>query len=255
MDADGVMKGEIDLGNVATLDLTNGVVWKEHEQSYAGIVSMDAKKPANQKWTVKFTPEERSKENMAMFFLSDPNLQKGATPSQFAQTMGVVASQDITIYLDRWMDLGKKYIKPGTIEINTDPLTSELDCGEYRIDYENGLLMICSNQDTYTDEQETTIAFEYGTCALAKFIPRTTPIIGQLRYRGTSEVGPRHEIVAWKVQISPDAALGLIKPQEFAGLSFSGDVFRISDACSDEQIASPFFRIVELDDSAITYPS
>jgi hypothetical protein len=84
-------------------------------------------------------------------------------------------------------------------------------------------------------------------------VPRTQPIIGFMRYRGFSEVGPRHLIEMWKVQIAPDSALSFIKPQDYAGLSFTGDVYKDDDTGTHLAI-NPFFRITELS-AASSYPS
>ena len=248
---DGTMKGEIDLGNVVAFDLTNSITWKEHETSQEGVVILDAKKPAAQKWSVKFTPEERSKENMALFFLGDPNLQKGSTPDVFAQTGENVLAQGGTVYLNRWIDLGFKYIKPGSWFVD-DQNVDDFTCGTVRTDYENGLIMFL--EGSKEDKASVVFSFKYGTCSLPKITTRTKAMVGFLRYRGVSEVGPRHEIKCWKVQITPDAAMNFIKPQDYAGLSFSGDLYKNSGTCSSIENANPFFQIVELGE-ATSYPS
>jgi len=240
--SDETTKGEIDLGNVASLDLTNGVAYKEHETSQEGTVILDAKKISSQKYTVKFTPEERSIENMKLFFLGDTDKTRGSSKDLLSQTGATVSSQALTIYLDRWLDLGKKYIKTGTIVIAAGSVNVQsMAAGTFAVDLENGLIMIKSNNAaSLTDAQVTTVAFKYGTCALPMIVPRTVPIIGSMRYRGLSEVGPRHLIEFWKVQISPDAALAMIKAQDYAGLSFTGDVYK--DDASGTHSANPFLR-------------
>ena len=252
--SDETTKGEIDLGNVTGLDITNAVSWKEHETSQEGTVILDAKKAASQKYTVKFTPEERSLENMKLFFLGDTDRTRGSAKDLLSQTGATVASQALTIYLDRWLDLGKKYLKTGTIVIAAGSVNVEnMAAGTFAVDLENGLIMIKSNNAaSLTDAQSTTVAFKYGTCSLPMIVPRTTPIIGSMRYRGLSEVGPRHLVEFWKVQISPDAALALIKAQDYAGLSFTGDVYK--DDASGAHSANPFFRITEIS-VASSYPS
>jgi hypothetical protein len=251
---DGLTKGEVDLGNVTTLDVTNAVSWKDHETSQEGIVILDAKKAASQKYTVKFTPEERSLENMKLFFLGDTDKTRGATTDKLAQTGGTATAQPIIIYLDRWIDLGKKYLKSGTLVIAAGSVNVEnMTAGTFRVDLENGLIWIGSNNAaSLTDAQSTTITFKYGTCSLPMIVPRTQPIIGFMRYRGLSEAGPRHLVEFWKVQITPDAALSFIKTQDYAGLSFSGDVYKDDDTGTHS--ANPFFRITELS-AASSYPS
>jgi hypothetical protein len=251
---DGTTKGEIDLGNVTGLELTNKVTYKDHETSQEGTVILDAKKIASQLYTVKFTPEERSLENMKLFFLGDTDRTRGSSKDLLSQTGASISGQALTIYLDRWIDLGKKYIKTGTIVIAAGSINVEnMAAGTFAVDLENGLIMIKSNNAaSFTDAQSTTVSFMYGTCALPMIVPRTTPIIGFMRYRGISEVGPRHLIEFWKVQISPDAALAMIKAQDYAGLSFSGDVYK--DDASGTHSANPFFRITELQ-TATSYPS
>lgn len=252
MDDNGAMKGEIDLGNVATLELTNGVTYKEHETSQEGTVILDAKKIASQKYTVKFTPEEWSLENMKLFFLGDTDRTRGTTTDALIQT-GSSVSDTATLYLDRWIDLGYKYIKAGSLKINGDPITDINPAGSWRVDYENGLFFIGSNNTGgLSDGDSITVDFKYGTCSLPMIVPRTTPIIGFMRYRGLSECGPRKLVEMWKVQITPDASLALIKPQDYAGLSFSGDVYKDDD--TGVHTANPFFRITELSEAS-SYPS
>ena len=254
----GVMTGEIDLGNVASLELTNAIKYKDHMTSHDSVVVLDAKKPSEQQWTLKFTPEERSAENMALFFLGDPDKQKGSSPDVLSQNTGHIVTQSMKAYLDRWIDLGKKYIKPGSIVVSGSITFSctltesgeDLNC---RVDYESGLLMIKTIQGRTTDAQTVNIEFKFGAVALRRFPTRIRPMIGFLRYRGLSEQGPRHAIECWKVQITPDAALAAIKTQDYAGLGFSGDVY-IDDDTNSHRATDPFFRVTELN-VATSYPS
>lgn len=251
LNSSGVETGEVDLGNCTGLDFTPGIGYKEHMTAQGSLVTLDKKAVSEIKPTVKFTPEERSKENMALFFLGDPDKQKGASADRVEQT-GASKSASYTVYLDRWIDLGYKLIKTDSISVGGTDLT-DFTAGTYKVDYENGLLMIMStNTEGITDASTQTIAFKYGTCSLPKFIPRTSPLVGRLRYRGTSDVGPRHAIEFWKVQISPDSALKMIDPTNYAGLSFTGDVFLDDD--SEAHPDDPFYRMIELQ-PATSYPS
>jgi len=254
----GVMTGEVDLGNVESLDLTNAIAYKEHLTSHDSVVVLDAKKPSEQKWNVKFVPDEVSAENMAMFFLGDPDKCKD-TGDRLSQTGGsTIATVDY--YMDRWLDLGKKYIKPDSDIVITCHGGSETihptasgNFTEYAIDLENGLLMIKQAMALPDSEgNPITVDFLYGTCSLKKFVPRIRPLVGFMRYRGVSEVGPRHAVEMWKVQITPDAALNLVKPSDYAKLGFSGDVF-IDDDTGAHRATDPFFKVYELD-KASSYP-
>ena len=245
----GVAKGEIDIGNCVSLDLTNAATWKDHESSHTGVVILDAKKQIAQRYNVKFTPEERSLEIMKMFFLGDATKTRSRDATTLIQAGGTELSVIVTVFLDRWIDLGKKYIKPGTIMLDAAPVVP----GEFiSIDYENGLLMVKTGQMSWVDGVTYSATFMYGGFTLNKIIPRTKPIIGFMRYRGLSESGPRHSVEMWKVQITPDAALALIKPNDIGGFSFAGEVFIDDDTGAHTD--DPFFRIVELDPDAVTYP-
>jgi hypothetical protein len=260
---DGDMTGEIDLGNVTGFELTNALEYKEHMTSHDAVVVLDAKKISAAKWTAKFTPEELSAENMALFLLGDPDKQKGAGADQTAQIGAVMSSgAAFSLFLDRWCDLGKKYIKPGTLNI-TDAEDNELNITEltsgnyanYAIDYENGLIMIKSGNTANiveSPDDSALFACTYGTCALRRFVHRIRPLQGFLRYRGISEVGPRHSVQCWKVQMVPDAAMGFIKPQDYASLGFTADVF-IDDDTNAHRATDPFFKIEELS-AASSYP-
>jgi hypothetical protein len=258
---DGEMTGEIDLGNVTGFELTNGLEYKEHMTSHDAVVVLDAKKISAAKWMAKFTPEELSAENMALFLLGDPDKQKGASPDQTAQTGGTVSDKDGIVYLDRWLDLGKKYIKADSIILSDDtqmmsfPLSNATLGVDYRIDNENGLVMILSGNTLGTgvvDETPCKWAFLYGTCALRKFVHRIRPLQGFLRYRGISEVGPRHHVQCWKVQMVPDAAMAFVKPQDYANLGFTADLF-IDDDTNAHRATDPFFKLEELS-AASSYP-
>ena len=251
----GVMTGEIDLGNVTGFDLTNAIAYKEHLTSHDSVVILDAKKASEQKWTVKFTPEERSAENMALFFLGDPDGKDKLT-----QTQGTATGQNAKTYLNRWIDLGKKYIKPVSITVTQTSPSKSFTCaltvsGEdtnCRVDYENGMIMI-KTASGFVDGGTITVDFKYGAASLNRFPTRIRPMVGFLRYRGLSENGPRHSIECWKVQITPDAAINMVKPQDYAGLGFSGDVY-IDDDTNTHRATDPFFKVTELD-VATSYPS
>jgi len=193
---------------------------------------------------VKFTPEEKSTANMALFFLAD-----GESAKQ--QTGSISGSASKVCYLDRWMDLGYWWVESGSIVVNGNNLSTFL-ATDYSVDYENGLLMIkTGNSKSIADLAALTIAFTYADYSVPMFVQRTTPVIGFLRYRGTSEVGPRHSIKCWKVQITPDSAIEFIKAQDYSGLSFSGDVFDDDDTGSHSE--NPSFEVVEITD-ANNYP-
>ena len=262
----GDMTGEIDLGNCSSFDLTNAIAYKEHSTAHDAVVVLDAKKPSEQKYTGKFAPEERSAENMALFFLGDPDANKAGGKYQ---APGFVDRQSIpATYFDRWLDLGKKYVKPGSIKIyknNTgsvillSDLVDKFGNPSYRIDYENGMIMFLSTDVavSFTDGMTgNTISFHWGKATLKSFEPRIRAMKGFLRYRGLSEVGPRHSVECWMVQITPDAPLGLLKPTDYAGLGYSMDVFYDDDARSHvSQGLPPFFRVQELDLASASFPS
>jgi hypothetical protein len=241
MAVDGTMAGEIDLGNVASLELTSAIQYKEHETSGEAVPILDCKKISNAKYKIKFTPEERSTANMALFFLAD-----GVSRKQ--QVGSISGSKTAVVYLDRWTNLGYWQIEPGSITVNGIPLAS-FDSTTYSVDYENGLIMFHSG---LADGLPATFLFTYADYSIPMFVPRSEPIMGFLRYRGTNEIGPRYSIKCWKVQISPDAAMAFLKAQDYSGLSFAGDVYEDDDTGSHS--ANPNFEIVELSEAS-SYPS
>jgi hypothetical protein len=257
-DDNGVNTGEIDLGNVTSFDLTNAVEYKEHMTSHDSVVVLDAKKPSSAKWSVKFAPDELSAENMALFFLADPDKCKGTSPDLISQTKSSTTLSGY-VRLDRWVDLGKKYIKPGSIvatpQTGSPVSITELVSGSYTnyaVDYENGLVML-KTAGGLTDGNTCSFAFKYGTVSLKKFVHRIRPMVGFLRYRGLSEQGPRHSVECWKVQIHPDSPMTFIKPSDYAVLGFTGDLF-IDDDTNAHRASDPFFKVAELD-TASSYPS
>lgn len=262
LDDTGVSKGEIDIGNCTSLQVHYAPTYKEHMTSHDSQVFLDRKPISDLKCTVKFSAEERSKENMALALLGDPDKQKGASPDLFSQSGADVSGQDAVIYLDRWIQLKNsaetadvKYIKPDSIIIHNGGTTtlSEMTAGTWRMDYETGRFMILStNDEGLTDGLAVTVDFTYGTCSLPLFKVRTVPLIGYLHYVGLSEVGPRHEIKFWKVQLVCDSPIDFIKPTDIAPLPFSGDVYKDDD--SGAHTTEPFFEKVELSE-ALSYPS
>jgi hypothetical protein len=256
-DAEGVEHGEIDLGEVSSLEFTVGLGFKEMLTSHDSTVHLFEKAITDVKPTLKFTPQEQSLENMALALYADPDKVRGTSASLFSQTKGSEAGATVAIYLDRWIYLGKKAIKSGTIVVDQSHRIHQLSdftAGTYRVDYENGLLMIKSNNTLGYIEGDADFSYDYGTIDLPTFPFRSTPIRGKLRYIGLSEVGPRHEVIFYKVQIAPDAAIALLKPQDFAGYSFTGDVFRDDD--SGEHNEDPYRRVVRLPEASdIEYPS
>lgn len=250
-DSDGTNLGEIDLGNCLSFDMTNAIETKEHRTSHDSLVVLDTKKPSAQLWTAKVTPEELSKENMILFFLGDAEQMKSGGTGWLTQTAGQAAAESVTAYLDRWVPLTYRMVVAGSISgtIEGSTFAADLAAGKIRVDYENGMVMFLSGYNA-VEATAYTLAYNYAGGSLPKFVPRTTALTGFLRYRGLSEVGPRHEVKCWKVQLLPDAALSLIKPQDYAGLSFSFDLFLDDDTGAHPN--DPFFQCVELYSSLLS---
>lgn len=262
INASGVMTGEVDLGNVESFDLNPKFNYKDHFTSRGPQNCLDASHIAQIEMEVKFTPQERSRENMAMFFLGNPDSQKSAGGGSVSQ-VGAVHTVSVDVHFDRWVDLGYLYINAiveGSFSINlgnTVSLSSYTAGSDYRIDLETGRLMIIStgrivNDLSLTDGDAVACTFKCGTAVSPRFTQALTPIIGFLRYVGMSAVGPRHHVKLWKVQIYPDSAMSLIKPGDYAGLSFSGKVFIDDDAGNHPTL--PFGDITELV-TATAFPS
>lgn len=244
-DDDGLPVGaEIDVGNCTSLDISNSPAYKEHTTSQNSLVTLDTKKIVDNKYTFKLVPEERSLFNMVSYFLGNAN----QTIESYSQAKGTLSSTPIRIYLDRWIDLGKKCIKAGSI---SSPSGIESDTG-CRVDYENGLVMVKSTNGLgIADGDLKNFIFKYGTIDLSKIVFGTKPLKGFLRYRGTSPVGPRHSVEMWMVQITPDAAISMIKAGEYAGLSIAGDIFK--DDQSEAHADNPYLRTIELQQSTADF--
>jgi len=258
-DSSGNTFGEVDLGNCLALDITPKYTYKDHLTSRGPFNVLDASLISQMEVDLKFTPEERSRENMALFFLGDPDTQKAAGAGKVYQGAGVVTGAALVPYLDRWIDLGKRYIKAGTIVVShsASPVLDDtvgFAVADARVDYENGLLMIKSTNTKSITEAEAavTVTFHYGKATMPLFTQGTDPVIGFMRYAGLSAVGPRHSVKLWKVQINPDSAIKMIDPGNIAGLSFSGKVYIDDDTLSHSTL--PFGEVLELQDS-ILYPS
>jgi hypothetical protein len=258
--------GEVDLGNVVSLDLTPKFEYKDHLTSRGQFNVLDASLIAKMEFDLKMTPEERSKENMALFFLGNPDNMKTGGTGNLSQTGAAISAQAFKPRFDRWVDVGKRLLKTGSISLtrgaNTVQLSALVAGTDYRIDLENGLLMILSTNTLVSQgapwtsfidgDTTTTINFKYGTVILPRFVQGTTPAVGFLRYVGLSAVGVRHSLKLWKVQINPDSALKMLDAGNIAGLSFTGKVYIDDDTGAHSDI--PFGDITELN-AATSYPS
>jgi hypothetical protein len=252
--------GECDLGNCLAFDLTPKFQFKDHLTSRGPFNVLDAAYISQMEYEVKITPEERSRENMALFFLGDPDGQK-STNGLAVITQAGVTHPDVsyTPRLDRWVDLGYRMIKSGSISITaTGAVTTAIDdttaSDNYRVDLETGRLMIRSGNDlSITDAQSgVTVTFKCGAVVTPKFTQGTEPVTGFLRYIGMSAVGPRHQVKLWKVQLNPDSAIKMLDPANYAGLSFTGKVYIDDDNGLHPDF--PFGEITEIV-AATAYPS
>ena len=259
----GATTGEVDIGNCVAFDLTPKYTYKDHLTSRGPFNVLDASFIAQMEYDLKFTPEERSRENMALFFLDDPDNQKSGGTGNYAQSAVHTTNQSFVPYFDRWVDVGKRLLKTGTVSLtrgSDTKLLSTLVAGtDYRVDYENGLLMILSSTALVSDwpgfvdgDSSTKVNFSCGDATLPKFVQGVEPIIGFLRYMGYSDVGPRHSIKLWKVQINPDSAIKMLDPANYAGLSFTGKVYIDDDTGAHS--TTPFGEFLELE-PATSYPS
>jgi hypothetical protein len=236
-DTNGVQTGELDLGNATACGLQLAQTTKDHFTSREGIRKRDLVVAVEEKWTLKFTLEEYSKENLNLW------ARGSLTPRYYTQGAGTT-SKTLLAQRSRWQDLGYRTIS----NVSVGNMTENKD---YKVDYLVGRIMFMFDGAAY-EGQSISVTFSYAAVnhPLISPVSPSLDVKGFLRFVPKNDLqGPNYMAEVWSVTLRSDSELPLIV-DDWGKIQFTGELDEddISEAHRD---SDPYFRITELKSSTI----
>jgi hypothetical protein len=233
--AAGEKRGEIDIGNVTDFSVTPQVEVKDHYESREGLKEKDLSVIMQTGFSIKFTAEEYSHENLKLAILGETD-----SDSYLSQTAGTT-SDNIVAYRDRWINLTYRSLTNTTVVV-TDGGTTFVEGAtrDYQVDYESGRILINKNGACY-EQEALRVAYSYGAIAYPQLLFAERAVVqGQLRFVGNNTQGPNYEVLLWKVSLKPTSDIPFIS-DDWGKIAFEGEVMK--DASNHPN--DPFGYIVE----------
>jgi len=227
----GVKMGEMDLGNTPAFVITPTIETLDHFESRTPQRGKDASVDISKGFTVKFTLEEYSMDNLALIFYSE-------APATTVQGAGSVLNEDITARHDKWVKVDYRKITNVAVKNETETVTYDAD--DYNIDHITGRVKALST-GSITDGQALSITYDYSSLSYPTISGMTlTPVEGYLRFIGDPMHGPVLEVEVWKVKLKPTSDVAFIGT-EWGAVEMEAEVLRDAINHPDD----PWFKVYE----------
>lgn len=218
-DALGIGTGLRHLGNVDAMEITTA---DDNIDKYSNM-SQDAplyKRVARRRTvTIRLTLSEFTPENMAMVMMG--TVLKTATQAATAVTSEVLTTSAVPGAYYMFSKIGPhtaiSLTGPGALTLGTDYIIKDPNLGIIQILPTGTVVAGATVSANYTPT-----AYVAGEI-IEVFGGESTTVEGSLLFVGDPVTGPRQRIEVWKVQFTPDGALGLIS-DEFASVGLTGSV-------------------------------
>lgn len=222
--------GELDLGNVTSLEITTKDEIKEKYESMDHSSLLYGRAPTRRTTEVKIVGDEYSLENLALVTMGDTSTitQTGATVT--AETITTAAIQG------RWYPVLKRKISAVTVKVASSAQVLGTD---YNLDAETGRIYIIPGGGIAA-ASTVTVDYTYATVTLKTVrIANQAKLDGYLRFIGDPVSGPTYEAEIWHINFAPDGALGFIA-DDFGNWTLSG--MCIADIANHPN--EPYARII-----------
>ena len=215
MNNDGTYAGFRHLGNVSKLDITPTVTVIEKKSSMNATRAVIARAVTETKMELALMLSEFDRENVALALLGT------AAPYVQALNAAIVAAPLGISKQGSALDTGKLRITVTDLKMGVTVYVNGVD---YTVDNESGLITIVPGGAIVDG---SVLTWDGSNAAVASFAVdglSEGKIEGKLRYRSSvDQVGPRMLLDAFKVSMSPDAAIALLG-DTFAEIGLKGSV-------------------------------
>ena len=222
--------GELDLGNVTSLELTMKDDVKEKYESMDHSSLLYGRAPTRRTVEIKVVGDEYSLENLANVMMGDQGTisQTGATVT--GETITASAVQG------RYYPTAKRKISAVTVKVASVSKTLGTD---YTIDAETGRIYIVPGGGIAA-AATVTCDYTYATIALKTVrAANQATLNGYLRFVGDPVVGPTYELEVWNINFTPEGNMGFIA-DDFGNWTLSG--MCIADLINHPN--EPYYRVI-----------
>lgn len=222
--------GELDLGNVTTLELSTKDEIKEKYESMDHSSLLYGRAPTRRTTEIKVVGDEYSLENLANVTMGDQSLIVQTGASVTAETITTAALQG------RYYPTAFRKISAVVVKVASATKTLGTD---YTIDAETGRIYIVPGGGIAA-AATVIVDYTYATVSLKTVrAANQAKLDGYLRYVGDPVTGPTYEVEVWHINFSPDGSLGFIA-DDFGNWTLSG--MCIADLAGHPN--EPYYRII-----------
>jgi hypothetical protein len=205
-DVNMILSGERYLGNTPGLNMTSTYQNLDHYSSDYGVRELDDTVQLQLDRSGNFTCDDITMDNVALMF--------GTEPIDEAQGAATAATEDLTVVLGRYYQLGADDATPdgvGAIEnvAVTDGVTPVVATGNYEVDLARGRIHIFPDAVDIDEGDTITVTYDVVAQARELVVDEGTQIEGALRFISDNPKGTDKDYY-WprvRVQASGDYAL------------------------------------------------
>jgi len=201
LDASGNRTGELDMGNVELFEITPKPTVITQFSGRDHTAGLYATAVSQVESGIKITGSEFTKELAA--------LALGGDNSTIVQTASTVTAEPFcaSVKLGRWFAVAKRSISAVVIKQGVTTLVAGTD---YTVDAVVGRIYFLPTGAAVAGTAATA-DYSYAVVNLDTIRGMTTPLMQcYIRFVGDPSAGPIVEVEAWKVNLAPTAAVGLI---------------------------------------------
>ena len=236
-DSAGNKTGELDLGNCSTFEIVPSVDLAEKFTSRDATAALIGRAPKQTKFDINIKGDEFNAENLALAFLG--------TATTVSQSSGTVTAETITSApkKGRWYPTAKRSISAVVVKAGATGTTVMTLNTDYTVDATTGRIYIVPTGGIAGTD---IVKVDYSYAAITaqnQILAGTSPILnGAIRYIADVNVsGPRHMVEVFRVNLTPDGAMGLIA-DDFGNWSLKGSVLYNAATAA----TTPYFQTTEI---------
>lgn len=223
--ADTVGEGERYIGNTPEFSTNSAAEDLDHFSSEGGIKTKDDSVQLSLDRAGKFTSDNISKENIALYFLGDAD--------SLAQAANAAVVQLITVKRGRFYQLGASAALPqGHRQVTITSVmsgagfsTAHTAPGAWQVDEVLGRLYIPENSTTITEDMEIQVTYAIAAVTMERVISKSNSVYGSIRFVADNPKGTNRDYFLPYVKLSPDGDYNL-KGDDWQTMGFTMEILK-----------------------------